>query len=201
MASKTNHINSKKHGQIVKTAETLFTRHGIKRITVEEICQKAGVSKMTFYKYFSNKTDLVEHVWNKWIEEGFEKLDEINAMDIPFPEKIEMMFKWRTELISKMSTEFIEEVLPIDPEQGKVVERFLKFIVDAQKKGDIRPEIRPEFIAAVIDKMHELARDEKLMRMYPSYIEFNRELKDFFWFGLLPRPKHPEEKTIRGSAE
>ena len=165
MPRKSNHTNSKKRGQIVETAERLFTRHGIKRITVEEICQKADVSKMTFYKYFSNKTDLVENIWNKWIEEGFEKLDEINALDIPFPEKIEMMFKWRTELISKMSTEFIEEVLPIDPERGKVRKRFLKFIVDAQKKGDIRPEIRPEFIAAVIDKMHELARDEKLMRM------------------------------------
>jgi AcrR family transcriptional regulator len=193
MASKSNQTNSKKHGQIVETAERLFTRHGIKRITVEEICQKADVSKMTFYKYFSNKTELVEHIWNKWIEEGFEKLDEINALDIPFPEKIEMMFKWRTELISKMSTEFIEEVLPIGPERGKVRARFLKFIADAQKKGNIRPEIRPEFIAAVIDKMHELARDEKLMRIYPSYIEFNRELKDFFWFGLLPRPEHTEQ--------
>jgi AcrR family transcriptional regulator len=193
MPSKTNHTNSKKHGQIVKTAETLFTRHGIKRITVEEICQKAGVSKMTFYKYFSNKTDLVAHICNNWIEEGFEKLDEINALDIPFPEKIEMMFKWRTELVSKMSTEFIEEVLPIDLEYGRITERILKFIVDAQKKGNIRPEIRPEFIAAVIDKMHDLARNEKLMRIYPSYIEFNRELKDFFWFGLLPRPPHPKE--------
>jgi AcrR family transcriptional regulator len=179
MPSKTNHTNSKKHGQIVKTAETLFTRHGIKRITVEEICQKAGVSKMTFYKYFSNKTDLVAHICNNWIEEGFEKLDEINALDIPFPEKIEMMFKWRTELVSKMSTEFIEEVLPIDLEYGRITERIL--------------EIRPEFIAAVIDKMHDLARNEKLMRIYPSYIEFNRELKDFFWFGLLPRPPHPKE--------
>jgi AcrR family transcriptional regulator len=193
MASKSNQTNSKKHGQIVKTAETLFTRHGIKRITVEEICQKARVSKMTFYKYFSNKTDLVKHISNNWIEEGFEKLDEINALDIPFPEKIEMMFKWKTELVSKMSTEFIEEVLPIDLEYGKITERFLKFIVDAQKKGDIRPEIRPEFIAAVIDKMHELGRDDRLMRLYPSYMEFNRELRDFFWFGLLPRPTHPSE--------
>jgi AcrR family transcriptional regulator len=187
MASRSNQANSKKHAQIVETAETLFTRHGIKRVTVEEICQKAGVSKMTFYKYFSNKTDLVKHIWNSWIEVGFEKLDEINALGIPFPEKIEMMFQWKTELVSKMSTEFIEEVLPIDLEYGKITERFLKFIVDAQKKGDIRPEIRPEFIAAVIDKMHELGREDRLMRMYPSYIDFNRELRDFFWLGLLLR--------------
>lgn len=201
MTSKSQPVNSKKHEKIVETAERLFTRHGIKRITVEEICQEAGASKMTFYKYFSNKTDLVKYIWNNWIEEGFERLDEINALDIPFPQKIEMMFKWKTELVSKMSTEFIEEVLPIDLEYGKVTERFLKFIVDAQKKGDIRPEIRPEFIAAVIDKMHELGRDDRLMRMYPSYIDFNRELRDFFWFGLLPRPTHRKEYQTIDRAE
>jgi hypothetical protein len=100
-----------------------------------------------------------------------------------------------------MSTEFIEEVLPIDLEYGKVTERFLKFITDAQKKGDIRPEILPEFIAAVIDKMHELGRDEKLMRMYPSYIDFNRELRDFFWFGLLPRPTQRKQYQTREKGE
>ncbi len=148
---------------------------------------------MTFYKYFSNKIDLVKHIWDNWIEKGFEKLDEINAMDIPFPEKIELMFQWKAELVSKMSTEFIEEVLPIQLEHGKVMERFLKFITEAQKKGDIRPEIRPEFIAAVVDKMQELASNQDLMKIYPSYIHFNRELRDFFWFGLLPRPSHGSE--------
>ena len=187
MSGKSHRKSSKKQTQIVETAETLFTRHGIKRITVEEICQKAGVSKMTFYKYFANKIELVKHLWNNWIEESFDKLDEIDAMDIAFPEKIELMFAWKAELVSKMSTEFIEELLPIEFEKEKVMRRFLEFIMKAQERGDIRPEIRPEFIMAVIDKLHELERDEDLMRMYPSYIEFNRELKDFFWFGLLTR--------------
>ena len=185
---------SKKRGQIVETAETLFTRHGIKRITIEEICRKAGVSKMTFYKYFTNKIELVRHIWNNWIEEGFDKLDEINTMDIAFPEKIELMFEWKMELVSKMSTEFIEEFLPIDLDQEKIVQRFFQFFVEAQKRGDIRPEIRPEFIMAVIDKLNELARDDDLKKNYSSYIEFNRELKDFFWYGLLAKPESKSEQ-------
>ena len=36
---------SKKQQQLVITAENLFKKHGIKRVTIEEICQKAGVSK------------------------------------------------------------------------------------------------------------------------------------------------------------
>lgn len=178
---------SRKQKQIVETAQTLFMRHGIKRITIEEICRKAGVSKMTFYRYFANRTDLVKHIWNKWMEEGFAKLDEINAMNIAFPEKIELMFSWKAELLSRMSTEFIEELLPIDMQLEKVKGRFLQFVIQAQQRGDIRREIRPEFIMAVLDRLHELSNDVELMKRYPNIIEFNRELKDFFWFGVLPR--------------
>jgi AcrR family transcriptional regulator len=178
---------SKKQQQVVVTAEDLFKKHGIKRVTIEEICKKADVSKMTFYKYFDNKMGLVKHIWDNWIEEGFNKLDEINAMDIPFPEKIERMFEWKRAFTSKMSIEFIEDFLQMDGGIEKVRGRFFDFIIDSQKKGDIRPEVRPEFIMAVLDKLYELARDEKLLEIYPHFIEFNRELKDFLWYGLLPR--------------
>lgn len=193
MIGKSNPRRSKKEGQILETAETLFTHHGIKRITVEEICSKAGVSKMTFYKYFANKTDLVKHLWSSWVEEGFEKLDEINATDIPFPEKIELMFEWKSEFLSKMDTEFIDDFLPIKVEQERIMQRFLQFIVEAQKRGDIRPEIRPEFLMAVVEKLSELANDNDLRKKYPSFIEFNREVKDFFYFGILARPESKTE--------
>jgi AcrR family transcriptional regulator len=178
---------SKKQQQLEVTAENLFNQHGIKRVTIEEICRKAGVSKMTFYKYFDNKMGLVKHIWDNWIEEGFNKLDEINAMDISFPEKIERMFEWKRAFTSKMSIEFIEDFLHIEGGVEKVRGRFFQFIIESQKKGDIRPEVRPEFIMAVLDKLYELARDENLIKKYPHFIEFNRELKDFLWYGLLPR--------------
>ncbi len=178
---------SKKQQQLEVTAENLFNQHGIKRVTIEEICRKASVSKMTFYKYFDNKMGLVKHIWDNWIEEGFKKLDEINAMDISFPEKIERMFEWKRAFTSKMSIEFIEDFLHIEGGVEKIRGRFFQFIIESQKKGDIRPEVRPEFIMAVLDKLYELARDENLMKKYPHFIEFNRELKDFLWYGLLPR--------------
>ena len=180
-----NQKKSKKRIQIVETAESLFIQHGIKRITVEEICRQSGASKMTFYKYFPNKLELVKHMWNNWVNEGLVTMDEIDAMDIPFPEKIHRMFQWNTDLVSKMSTEFIEEMLPIELDRERIKTRFLTFIMDAQKKGDLRPNFRPEFIMVVWDKLLELAGDDQLRRKYPDYSEFQKELKDFFWFGIL----------------
>ena len=179
---------SKKREQIIETAKNLFMRHGIKRVSVAEICTKAGASKMTFYKYFSNKIELVEHIWRNLLEEGFNKLDEIDAMDIPLPEKIQLMFNWKKDFAANISDVFIEEILPINIDVEVYRKRFMQFIVDAQKRGEVRPEIRPEFFIAVLDKLNELAFDEGLVKRYPSFIEFNREIKDFFWFGIYARP-------------
>jgi len=191
MTAKTVQKKSKKREQIVETAKNLFMRHGIKRVTIEEICKKAGASKMTFYKYFPNKIELVKHIWRNMQEEGFNKLDEIDAMEIPLPEKIQLMFNWKREYVSNISDIFIEEILPIHMEHIDMEEyrkRFVQFIVDAQKRGEVRREIRPEFFIAVLDKLHELALDEELIKSYPSFMEFNREIKDFFWFGIYARP-------------
>ena len=45
---------------ILDAAKSLFWKHGIRRVTIEEICEVAGVSKMTYYKYFSNKTAIAK---------------------------------------------------------------------------------------------------------------------------------------------
>lgn len=76
-----------KRSQIVRTAKRLFSRHGSRRVTVEELCREAGVSKVTFYKHFENKVDLVRTIRDEWLDEGFRKFDEINALDLPFPRR------------------------------------------------------------------------------------------------------------------
>jgi len=52
--------NNIKYQAIFKTGKVLFWKHGIKRVTIEEICTEADVSKMTFYKFFPNKIELAK---------------------------------------------------------------------------------------------------------------------------------------------
>ena len=49
---------NRKYDDIMSTGKDLFWKYGIRRVTVEEICEKSNVSKMTFYKYFPNKETL-----------------------------------------------------------------------------------------------------------------------------------------------
>jgi AcrR family transcriptional regulator len=181
---------SKKQQQIVDTARELFFRYGVKRVTVEEICQKAQVSKMTFYKYFANKTELAKHIILEMFREGWQKLDEVEALPIPFPEKLQKILDYKLDVTAQVSSDFIEEYLTMpffEHERQKWLARVMQFLTDAQQRGDIRCEIRPEFILVMADKIKEVNEDTRLKSLYPSSIELTRELWNFFYYGIVTR--------------
>lgn len=46
--------------EIIEGSIALFSRYGIRSVTMDEVAREIGISKKTIYKYFSNKADLVE---------------------------------------------------------------------------------------------------------------------------------------------
>jgi len=195
MAEQTEALRSKKRDLIIKKATELFTRHGIRRITVEEICREAGASKMTFYKYFDNKIELLRHIWQEWFDEGYGRLEEIDAKDIPFKEKMGLLIEYKMGLIEKMSPEFVGELLHAAPElagfmaemRDKNISLFMEFVERAQERGDMR-RMHPAFFMAAMTKMQELLADGELEKAYADRLEFMREVYNFLFFGILPVP-------------
>ena len=47
---------------IIKTAGELFFRLGIRSVSIDDICRELGMSKKTFYVYFSSKDELIEQL-------------------------------------------------------------------------------------------------------------------------------------------
>ena len=178
---------TKKRAQIIQTAERLFSRFGAKRVTVEEVCREAGVCKMTFYKYFPNKVELVRNIRDNWVEEGFRKFDEINAMDIPFPEKINLMTRWKVEFTARVNAEFIRELVSIDDVMHRARDCFLSNISNAQKIGKIRSDIDPKFIWLVTEKFYELVKDGSWKSVFDEFSQFQEQLRTLIFFGLLTR--------------
>src|SRR3954447_13757198 len=48
--------------RILSAATECFERVGLRRTTMDDVAQAAGVSRKTIYNYFANKTDLVGEV-------------------------------------------------------------------------------------------------------------------------------------------
>ena len=187
----------KKKTRIVQAADQLFKKFGIKKVTVEEICQEAGASKMTFYKYFKNKTELVKYSWQLMIDDSMAKLDDLDKMDIPFTEKIKVMLKMKEDATSQMGNQYIRDYIEMIPELlnfynkifGEVMVKFMDMIRRAQESGEVRKSMRPEFFLAVVRQLTELAKDEKLAAIYDNYTEFALEVNNFLYYGILPSPE------------
>lgn len=176
---------SKKCTQLIETAKELFFKHGVQRITIEEICKKSNVSKVTFYKNFSNKDELVRYIRDELIKQGFSKFDEINELDICFPEKVDLITQWRIDFFSNIKSEFIEDILSVEDTIGEMKRRYLKNIEDAQIKGEVRSDLSPELIWLVTEKLNELVRDGSWKAIFSDYSEFQKQLRKIYFYGLL----------------
>ena len=182
--------------QIVVTAKTLFYKFGIRRVSVEEICREANVSKMTFYKHFSNKVELVKFIIDQLVFDGIADYRRIMDQPIPFPEKVRQSILLKMKHTDDVSREFFNDIHKYtDPEilnffNQKAQESIRMIIHDyleAQKKGDIRKDIKPEFIHYILNQMLPMAKDENLARLYESPQALIMELTRFFFYGILAR--------------
>lgn len=54
-----------KEEQIINAARELFKNYGFKKVSMDEIAGKAGVTKRTVYKYFASKQDLLKFFINE----------------------------------------------------------------------------------------------------------------------------------------
>jgi AcrR family transcriptional regulator len=63
--------------KILEKSNELFLNLGFKSVTMDEIANSLGVSKKTIYKYFKNKTDLVDAVTDYMFDTICTSIDEV----------------------------------------------------------------------------------------------------------------------------
>jgi AcrR family transcriptional regulator len=190
-----NGIHNKKYSILVQTARELFWKHGFRRVSVEEICRKAGVSKMTFYRFFPNKLELAKTVFDKVTEEGLQQFRNIMIENTNASEKMKKLIGMKLEGTHDISQEFLIDLYSC-PELGltsyieEKTNTAWKVIMDdfreAQKKGWFRNDIKPEFYFYMAQKLGEIYKDKNIMGLYNNPQELINEIVNFFMYGISP---------------
>lgn len=97
--------------QIEDTAFKLFCERGIKKSSIEDIAKEAGIAKGTFYLYFNNKQDLVDHLVAREamavVESALAKLQDADMAEAEMDDKFIFVI---SEIIDYLSAnlEFLE---------------------------------------------------------------------------------------------
>jgi AcrR family transcriptional regulator len=70
--------------RILTAAGELFYRHGIRAVGVDAIAEAAGTNKMTLYRHFSSKDELVAEYLRQWAKQAdacWDRLQELHPGD------------------------------------------------------------------------------------------------------------------------
>jgi AcrR family transcriptional regulator len=187
---------------ILDAAKSLFWKHGIRRVTIEEICEVAGVSKMTYYKYFSNKNAVAKFILEELTESGLNTYKAILDSEISYDLKVKKMIEIKLTNSNDISKELFydlykyrdEEIAnTIDDIKNRMFGVYLDDFKKAQKKGDIRSDIKPEFILFFLNRITEMMTDSELVSMYPDPQHLLAEVINLFFYGIMP----PKQELVK----
>ena len=186
--------SSKKHDDIIEASKRLFYKYGIRKVSIEEICAEANVCKMTFYKHFPNKLELAKTVIDKTFGENFEKFSRMMESDLPFPEKMYGLLQMKIENAKDVHWDFIIDLYknPDSELSGHIhrqiqsgMQLTLDYFAEAQRKGQMRSDLNSTLLLVILDKMQEIALDNRLLAVYDNAQDMALEITKFFLYGIF----------------
>ena len=178
----------------MQAAKGLFWRHGLRRISVVEICANANVSKMTFYKYFANKELLAEYLITEMLTNWHDEYRSVMNSDLAFTAKINQVIRLERSASENMSEEFMSDIYNnefvhlqqlIKTYRDSYHSEIVKDMTHAQKRGQVRADIKPEFILYLLEDIGHKVMDDKLSKFYPSKQALVMELTNYFFYGII----------------
>ena len=69
------------------------------------------------------------------------------------------------------------------------LEKYIVFIKNCQKKGEVRADMKPEFLMAVITQMMEWLKKSDIHKLYDNWTDFTLEVNKFLFYGIMPIDK------------
>ena len=188
-------MKSKKYEDILVAAHEKFWKYGFRRVTIEEICVQAKTSKMTFYRFFPNKTELAKAVFDTEFEKGVSRFKSLLADDTPAADKLRNMLLMKLEGSTDISREFLHDFYG-NPELGLSAhikqknklfrDELIEDIRIAQQKGIFRNDFNAEFFLLLAGKVSEMINDESLLKLFNTPQDLVLEIANLFTYGISP---------------
>jgi AcrR family transcriptional regulator len=171
----------------------LIIKNGFKATKVQDICSKAGLSKMTFYYYYTNKHEIIEEVLNNFFNSVIESSQTMIAKNIPFREKIMELVKWKADFVKTMSPQFVQE-LYIDG--GKYVDLMKSVMAQVQRmtfefynegkiKGEINRGVDVKLIIFWMNIVSDMIVEGKFNDLFDDPKDMNQQIRDLMLYGVL----------------
>lgn len=187
---------SKKQSALLSNARTLFWQLGYRKVTIEDVCKHAGVSKMTFYKFYPDKLALAKAVYSMEVEKSLNRFRAIMQSEEAVDKKLEAIITLKSDAVENISQAFlhdfyVDEQLGLKEFVGQITndswQDILVLFSEAQQKGEFRKDFNPAFFLFIAQKIGEFITDPYLTRLSGGSREVIMEITRLFTWGIAPR--------------
>jgi len=165
--------------RIINAARGHFFNHGFRSVTMDDLAEELGISKMTLYAHFPGKFDLLEAVLADKLASVETTLKEVTrAHPHDFPATLRDLLAGTHRELDEIKPPFVRDMRQKAPEVFKLVERrraalieryMGKFFVDGQRLGMVRKDVPAkliiEILLAMVQSIMNPAKIEELGMM------------------------------------
>ncbi|MBX2957290.1 MAG: TetR/AcrR family transcriptional regulator [Cyclobacteriaceae bacterium] len=181
--------------KILKGAEELFMRYGVRSISMDDIARHLMVSKKTLYQHFVDKDELVMMVSRNHLQRNkseFEGIWEASKNPIEELARISACMKGNMEAMNPSLLFDLQKFHPkawaewIEFKNKYIRENVVRNLMKGMEDGYIRPDINPEIMAAMRIELVQLAFNNEIFP--PSQYklpEVQEQIFDHFVYGLV----------------
>ncbi|HTB06391.1 MAG TPA: TetR/AcrR family transcriptional regulator [Bacteroidia bacterium] len=188
-------IEMKPEQQILKGAEELFFRYGLKGITMDDIAKHLGMSKRTIYEHFPTKDSIISALLKAHTDKNSAQIKNFHETAKDAVEEIFMTMQELQSMFSVMNPRLLFELKKFHPKVWSEFEDFkrnviLQSVVDniktGIKQGIYRDDLDLEILSRLRIEEVEMAWNPELFP--PSTFDLGRThiaLIDHFLHGLV----------------
>jgi AcrR family transcriptional regulator len=187
-----------KKQKIEQVAKELFLKHGFKKVTVDEICKKAHVSRKTYYTFYENKNALVLYIVDEISKQSLQDFRVLIDGPGSFAEKMSKAMELKFEFSKSISMEFVADIF--DPAATEIMEYWknvmqesmlllMNFLKDGQRRGEMNPDLNLNFVLWFYGKMADILKAPEAMMLFGSAEELVKQVTQVLVYGIMPVEK------------
>lgn len=172
--------------RIIVTAMDLFSQHGIKSVSMDDIARAVSISKRTLYEFFSNKeTLLIEGIlYNQdWLHALLTKLEKTSptAIDIILLAYMELMKRprWYHPRFYEDLKKYPKALQQKEDEKNKFISRCKRLFARGVKEGVLRDDINFEIVALLAKEQAKMLHPSKSFCNHSNTEVYNTVLFTF----------------------
>lgn len=181
--------------KILKGAESLFMKYGVRSISMDDIARHLAVSKKTLYQHFEDKEDIVTITCQSHIDGVYEEFREIEKSAENAIEELAKISLCLKQNSAEMNPTLLFDLQKYHPKAWSIwVNHKNKFIRESVvrnlkqgiEEGYFRPEINVDVIATMRLALVELPFDDQIFPTSKFKLaEVQMQLFDHFVYGLV----------------